>query len=961
MRPAPHSVTVGIFAAILAVLLASALPAYGQALDPLDALRNMTPAQQDALRRAAGGAGGVGALAGGDGGLGDIAEARANEAAAEAMEAQRLRSQVTGEEEPLIPVMKPEDTILVQLALPPTPEQNRALQQQSQTPQAQTSGQNGQQDDQQGNSQRRQVDQEELAADERAKLRSLADLIHSRNPYRLDRNASLELPGFAAIRLGGLTEVQAMQRLAAEPALLKFQVLITRLPLARAGVDNLKRFGYDLFESAPSTFSPLTDVPVPADYVVGPGDELTVQMYGGQSRTLRLTVTREGRINFPDIGPIDVAGQSFNAVRSNIEARVERQIIGMHASVSLGTIRSIRVFVLGEARQPGSYTVSGLATVTTALFASGGVKPIGSLRSIQLKRQGKVLRTLDLYDLLIHGDTSDDAKLMPGDAIFIPPVGSTVSVDGEVKRPAIYELKGESTAVDAIAMAGGPTPEADMGRASLTRLDDQRRRVVERVDLTPGSLGGRIGNGDVLTIARLRPTLDSGVTLQGFVFRPGNFAWRQGLRLSEIVGSVDELKPGADQNYLLIRREMPPDRRITTVSADLNAALAAPGSAADIVLMPRDRITVFDLEPGRERIVKPILEEIRMQSALDRPTAVVRVEGKVKAPGEYPLEEGMRVSDLLRAGGNLQAAAYGGKAELARYRVSEGESRRTELMEINLAAVLSGDASANVPLQPFDYLLIKETPDWTDQEAIKLEGEVRFPGTYPIRRGETMRSVLLRAGGLTDLAFPRGSVFTRKELKEREQQQLDMLAERLQSDLGSLALQAAAANQNGAGAALSAGQSLLAQLQGSKAVGRLVIDLPAVMGTEPGSMRDVVMKDGDRLIVPKQKQEVTVIGEVQSVTSHFYRSELSRDDYVQLSGGLTRKGDKGKTYVVRADGSVVANERSLFRRQFDVAIQPGDTIVVPLNTERIPRLPFWQAVTQIIYNLAVSVAAINSF
>jgi protein involved in polysaccharide export with SLBB domain len=253
-------------------------------------------------------------------------------------------------------------------------------------------------------------------------------------------------------------------------------------------------------------------------------------------------------------------------------------------------------------------------------------------------------------------------------------------------------------------------------------------------------------------------------------------------------------------------------------------------------------------------------------------------------------------------------------------------------------------------------------PDWSEQESVSLMGEVRFPGMYPIQRGETLRSVLIRAGGLTSLAFPDGSVFTRVELREREQQQIDRLAEQMQKDLTVTAMQAAVANQGQPGQALSVGQSLLEQLKSAKAVGRLVIDLNAVIKSPVGSPLDVALREGDQLIVPKQKQEVTVIGEVQNTTSHFYREELTRDDYIGLSGGATRKADKGRIYIVRANGGVVSSESSgWFRRSGQAAMKPGDTVVVPLDTERMPALPMWQAVTGILYNLAISVAAINSF
>ena len=297
----------------------------------------------------------------------------------------------------------------------------------------------------------------------------------------------------------------------------------------------------------------------------------------------------------------------------------------------------------------GAYAVSGTATMTTALFASGGVKPIGSLRSIQLMRQGTLVRNLDLYDLLLKGDTSNDAKLLPGDVIFIPPVGPTVSVYGEVQRPAIYEIQGHESVADAVAMAGGLTTGADAGRGALTRVDEQRRRVVLDVDLGGGSAGAQaLRNGDALRIARLRPTLDSGVVLQGHVFRPGSFAWRAGLRLSQVIPSVDELKPDADQHYVLIRRELAPDRRIAVLSADLAAALRDPGSDADVELQPRDQLTVFYLSTDRERIIAPLMNELAVQGDFARPTQHMSVSVRVKLPGHDPPEPRMRVSALIR-------------------------------------------------------------------------------------------------------------------------------------------------------------------------------------------------------------------------------------------------------------------------------------------------------------------------
>ena len=806
-----------------------------------------------------------------------------------------------------------------------------------------------------------QATRPELTEAERKQRRDLIELIRSKNPYQLSRDGTLSLPGFAPIPLGGLTEQLATLRLGVEPALRQLFIRVTKLPLLRQGPAALKPFGYDLFDHPISTFAPTTNVPVPSGYVVGPGDELVLQLYGAKNAAIRLTVSRDGSVNVPELGPISIAGQTFASAKALLESRIERHMIGVHVNVTMGETRTIRVFVLGDAKQPGSYTITGLGTITAALFAAGGVRTIGSLRDIQLKRRGELVRRLDLYDMLIRGDTTDDARLLPDDVVFIPAIGPTVTVDGEVHRPAIYEIRNERSVADVIKLAGGLTAEADTDKVALTRIDAGLHRVVMQVELKgPAGQSGAVRNGDTLHVARLRPTLDAGVLVQGYVYSPGAFAFRPGMRLTDVLRSVDDLKPSADLHYILIRRELPPDRRIAVVSADLAAALQDPGSAADVPLMARDRIMVFDRQSSRDRVIQPLLDDLKLQSNISLPDEVVRIEGSANVPGEYPLETAMTVRDLIRAGGGLSDAAYGGSAELTRYEVVHGEARKTELIQVNLAAVLRGDPAANLRLEPFDTLSIKEVQAWTDVETITLRGQVKFPGTYSVKPGETLKSVLLRAGGLTQFAFPEGSVFTRRELREREQRELDMLAVRMQNDIAFVALQASNANQAGASSALAVGQSLLTQLRQSRAVGRLVINLPGVMRSPIGSRYDVVLADGDELIVPKFRQEVTVIGEVQTVTSHLYRPGLSRDDYISMSGGTTARADKGRIYVVRADGSVVSSGGSHWFSTSNQQIEPGDTVVVPLNAEHIPPLPFWTAVTQIIYNVAIAFLAVHS-
>jgi polysaccharide biosynthesis/export protein len=332
-----------------------------------------------------------------------------------------------------------------------------------------------------------------------------------------------------------------------------------------------------------------------------------------------------------------------------------------------------------------------------------------------------------------------------------------------------------------------------------------------------------------MRIESIRETLEGAVSLEGHVHRQGKQQFQPGMRLTDLIGSLDELQPRADLHYVLIRRESGPERKVSVVSADLAQAFAAPQSAANVALQARDRVHVFDLASSRDRVVAPIIEELARQSSRDEPMKLVGIGGRVKAPGQYPLEPEMRVSDLLRAGGSLDEAAYVGEAELTRYAFDGNERRQTELIRIDLQGVRSGNRAADVSLQAYDYLVIKEIPEWYEQETVTIAGEVRFPGTYPIQRGETLRSVLQRAGGLTDAAFPEGGVFTRRELQEREQRQLVLLADRLQRDLATLALQGSQTNPGSAEQAtqvVEVGRGLLEDLRRTEAVGRLVLDLP---------------------------------------------------------------------------------------------------------------------------------------
>ncbi len=785
-------------------------------------------------------------------------------------------------------------------------------------------------------------------------------LVGSRS-YELDKDGRLALAGIGTIALAGLTAAEAEIRLEAEPLLAPLDMAVTLLPLTPTGAAALRPFGYDLFAVDNDAFraeSWLAAAP-PRDYELGPGDVLRVQFFGAENYQVDLPVSPEGIINLPKIGPEEIAGLWFGNARELIERRVASQLVGTRAAVSLGRLRSVRVFVVGDVKRPGAYDVSSLARVTNVLFAAGGISEVGSLRAVQLKRGGRLVRTLDLYGLLLRGDTRNDARLEHGDVVLVPPAGPQVAVSGEVRRPAIYELSGEQRLADVLALAGGLQATADRRRVQLERIDPRGSRRLESVSLVDDGGTLALADGDVVRVLPVLADVQGTVTVDGHVARPGSVEWRPGLRASTLLPDASALLPRADLAYVLVRRERGADRRTEVLSVDLAAAQAAPGSAADLALEPRDRVTVFELGVARSAAIEAILREIELQATSDEPFAGVRVGGNVRAPGTYPLEPGMRLSRLVRAGGGLNPSAYGAAAELTRYSVGSDGERGTQLIDVDLAAALAGDPAADIELRPYDVLTIKEVPAWEERVEVEIAGEVRFPGRYPVRRGETLAAVLERAGGLTDLAFAEGSVFTRRFLQEREAKQLEMLRARLESDLAALAIQRANRPDAKADEAMGVGNSLLEQLKGTTAAGRLVIDLPAVLAHRGDLDYDIEVRDGDSLVIPPRSQEVTVLGEVQYATSHRYDPDLARDGYIALSGGTTARADEGRIYIVRANGAVIAAGKGFTRGRRDV--QPGDTIVVPLATDRLPKLAQWSSITQIIYNLAIAVAAVNSF
>lgn len=713
----------------------------------------------------------------------------------------------------------------------------------------------------------------------------------------------------------------------------------------------LKPFGYDLFSNNATAFQPNVDIPVPADYVVGPGDTFVVQLYGKENSSHSLTVSREGVVQFPEIGPIALAGLKFSEAQAVIDRTISEQMIGVKSSVTMGTLRTIRVFVLGEAVQPGSYIVGSLSTMTNALFASGGITSIGSLRNIQLKRQGEVVTRLDLYDLLLSGDTRDDARLLPGDVIFIPPVGTTVSVVGEARRPASYEIKNEKNVGDILKLAGGLLPTAYPQASRIERINGQGDRTVVDINLAePQGRNMAVKAGDVVRIYSVLDTMENIITVDGHVKRPGINAWKPGMRVSHALGGIRELLPNPDLNAAIIEREIAPTRQLKVLTFNLGAALTQPGSAADIALQPRDKIRVFDLETDRAELLKTVIERLRMQASRENRQKVVNITGNVRFPGSYPLTEGMSTQQLIALAGGLNENAYNLSGEITRYSLDEQQRQQIHYVDVQLAS------SSQYLLQEEDRLNIRRLPDWTAEETIEITGEVMFPGKYTIRRGETLSQVLQRAGGLSDQAYPEGAIFTRKELQELEAQRLEELKKRLEGDIAAANVEQQDDKEK---VEVQDAQQLLKSIEGVRPLGRMVINLPQLIASS--DQQDVKIVDGDKLHVPRFKQSVTVVGEVQYPTSHLYESKLDVDDYIERSGGVNVKADKKRVYVVKANGRVFLPQKSGWFSRDTVNVEPGDTVVVPLDADRIKSLTLWTNVSQVFYQVALGAAAVASF
>ncbi len=769
------------------------------------------------------------------------------------------------------------------------------------------------------------------------------------SPSRGNVEALPESPGLPTITNRLRPEVttapgspeQAQQRPRAE---LRERIEFQDFILQSTGRD-LPVFGSNLFRQPPSTFAPVDNIPVTSDYVVGPGDEIQIRAWGQIDVDFNATVDRNGTISVPKVGVINVAGIKYQDLPDYLKTTFGRVFRNFQLTASLGKLRSIQIFVVGHARSPGTYTVSSLSTLVTALFAAGGPSSAGSMRSIQLKRGNQVVVDLDLYDFFVSGDKSKDARLLPGDVIYIPPVGSLVAVSGSVNAPAIYELKEHASIFDVLRWAGGLATTAQGQKVTLERIEDRKVRKVEEFPLDYGGLARGVRDGDLLTVYSLVPRFDDTVTLRGNVAQPGRFPWREGMRVRDLIPNKEAL---LSREYWL--------RRNQVVGIDENVTR----------LLRRQENTGTQLGVNDLAQRRPgEATELTMGEAVRR-KQVEQEAAKLAAPAQRPESE----ADPTRLVNQIRPSLQEVNWDYAVIERLKPEDLTTTLLPFNLGkAVLEDDPQQNLPLQPGDVVTVFskgdiQVPASRQTKFIKLEGEFAASGVYEAQPGETLRQLVMRVGGFAQNAYLFGAQFTRESARAQQQQKLNEALDRLEREVQVRSVtraqnvvsteEAQSLTQQAA-----AQQALLARLRQLKATGRIVLELPEVAALK--DLPDLPLEDGDRFFIPSTPSMVSVFGAVYNQSSFVYHPEKRVADYLSLAGGPTRDADTGSTYLLRADGSVISRRNSgfIFSSLSGARVMPGDAIVVPEELDKTTFLKSLKDWTQVFYQFGLGAAAIE--
>lgn len=775
----------------------------------------------------------------------------------------------------------------------------------------------------------------------------------------------------------------------------------------------MRRFGLDVFQNGTGNFDRLPmDVPVGPDYVLGPGDGLSIEVWGSVSERLQRLVDRQGMVTLPETGGVQVAGKSLGEVQHLVQAALRTQYRDARADVSLARLRNVRVYVVGDVVRPGAYDVSALSTPFNALYLAGGPTGRGSMRVLHHYRGTQLLEAMDIYDLLLNGVRQGGHGLQSGDTIQIPPLGPEVTVEGMVRRPAIYELNGETTLAEILQMAGGVLTSGTLRHIEVERVVAHQSRTMLQIDLPEENTEEKanqalaafaVQDGDKIRISPIMPYSEKTVYLDGHVFHPGKYAYRDGMRLTDLIHSYNDLLPEPAGEHAEIIRLNPPDYTPVVLAFNLSSAMA--GQDADLALKPFDTVRIFgrfDFEgpplvtvsgevrhPGdhitngktylrdavflaggptpeaslsdaqlmrKMRDGKLHVISVDLDKALNgdpkdnlplepmdrifihkNPSqtdpASVTIEGQVVQPGKYPLGENMTASNLVRLAGGLTRGAYVETADLTHYDIHQGSTVVGEHATFALAPAMAGEPDTDVRLRDGDVLTVRELAGWEDVGAtIAVKGEVAHPGTYGIQEGERLSSILNRAGGFRQDAYPYGVILERAQVRNLEQANRDELVRQVQLDGNNLSLipETGPDDKVAKEAALNQWHAALEKLQSVPPSGRLAIRIGSNIRRWANTSADVPVRAGDVIYIPKKPTFVMVDGSVYNPTAVAYRPGKSAGWYLQQAGGPTNMANKKAIFVIRADGFVAGGSGGVLSGGvLHTALQPGDLVMVP--------------------------------
>jgi polysaccharide export outer membrane protein len=711
--------------------------------------------------------------------------------------------------------------------------------------------------------------------------------------------------------------------------------------------ENLPVYGRELFQNVPSTFAPVDLGPVPADYVIGPQDEILIRVWGAIDIDSRVTVDRNGQIFLPRVGMLNVAGLRYEQLQGFLHSGIAQLYKDFELSVSLGQLRTIQVYVVGNVRQPGVYTVSAFSTLVDALFVSGGPSATGTMRNIELRRAGKRVTTFDIYALLQKGDESSDTRLLPGDVIYIPPAGPQVAVAGEVNTPGIYELKGGTTVQSALRYAGGLTPLAATDRVVVESIRNHSRRVSEEFALDSAGMKRTLANGDVLRVFPLSPRFQNVVTLKGNVARPGRYTWREGMRVADLIPSRDAL---ISRNYW--------NRENHLVQEGAHGEFAAPSGQIGRMIAG---------EPGGPDSSAP-----SGQPAVDPASANGRGRGLTPNGNASASWPETRRSDSPES--KTVASIAGNDAEINwDYAVIERlnpQNLSTQLIPFRLGNAIDNPASADDrELLQGDVVTVfsrKDLPLPVEKEAmyVRVSGEVGAPGVYRVKPGDTLRDVVIRAGGLAPSAYLYAAQLTRVSTRRAQEEQLQASVEEMQREaMGRYAQIPATATEKPADlqAQMQMQQATIGRIAAIRPTGRVVLE----MKPNAHTVQDIPnfrLEDGDSFYIPTRPGTVQVVGAVYNQSAFRYVPAKDLGNYLADAGGATRDADVKRAFLIRADGTVVNRSRhsSLWVGDFNrIAIYPGDAIVVPAKIRGAGGLAEFAGVTQILSQTALAAAALS--